>query len=364
MIHISTPARICLFGEHQDYLGLPVIAMAIPLRLHLRASPNQDHLIKISSPLFLNTIILPLSEQRLDRYDRQYSEEELFFRSGLTVCMEEGLQFKHGFNVDISSQIPPKAGMSSSSALMVSWIHLLSCISDTPPRWTKKEIATHAYYSEVVKQKKSGGMMDQVSVSIGRLHYIQFEPKFLTERLTQNIHGLIIVDSGEQKLTESILYRCKNSRMSLLAKIRRERDTLSLHALTLNDIRSISHLFSREEQLLLSKTLENRDILQKGLKLFRHFCNTKDHKETLANLLNSQHEILRDTLRISTPKIEHLINIAMKEGAIGAKINGSGGGGGVILYAPDYTEKVIKAMKNQGVEAHLVFSEQGTRKES
>ena len=25
------PGRVCLFGEHQDYLGLPVIAAAIPL---------------------------------------------------------------------------------------------------------------------------------------------------------------------------------------------------------------------------------------------------------------------------------------------------------------------------------------------
>ncbi|MCH1575403.1 MAG: galactokinase family protein, partial [Flavobacteriales bacterium] len=25
----SAPGRLCLFGEHQDYLGLPVIAMAM-----------------------------------------------------------------------------------------------------------------------------------------------------------------------------------------------------------------------------------------------------------------------------------------------------------------------------------------------
>ena len=30
-MEISTPGRICLFGEHQDYLGLPVIPMAISL---------------------------------------------------------------------------------------------------------------------------------------------------------------------------------------------------------------------------------------------------------------------------------------------------------------------------------------------
>ena len=35
-MHISTPGRICLFGEHQDYLGLPVIAMAISLRANLK----------------------------------------------------------------------------------------------------------------------------------------------------------------------------------------------------------------------------------------------------------------------------------------------------------------------------------------
>jgi galactokinase len=27
---VSTPGRLCLFGEHQDYLGLPVIAAVPP----------------------------------------------------------------------------------------------------------------------------------------------------------------------------------------------------------------------------------------------------------------------------------------------------------------------------------------------
>ncbi len=28
-IRVTAPGRICLFGEHQDFLGLPVIACAI-----------------------------------------------------------------------------------------------------------------------------------------------------------------------------------------------------------------------------------------------------------------------------------------------------------------------------------------------
>jgi galactokinase len=32
-ILVSTPGRICLFGEHQDYLGLPIIAAGISRRV-------------------------------------------------------------------------------------------------------------------------------------------------------------------------------------------------------------------------------------------------------------------------------------------------------------------------------------------
>ena len=34
---ISAPGRICLFGDHQDYLGLPVIACAIDRQVILTA---------------------------------------------------------------------------------------------------------------------------------------------------------------------------------------------------------------------------------------------------------------------------------------------------------------------------------------
>ena len=47
MIQVSTPSRICLFGEHQDYLGLEVIASAINLRFSTKAEKRSDDLLKI-----------------------------------------------------------------------------------------------------------------------------------------------------------------------------------------------------------------------------------------------------------------------------------------------------------------------------
>ena len=47
---ISSPGRICLFGEHQDYLGLPVIASAISLRLSIEANKRDDLQVHVKLP--------------------------------------------------------------------------------------------------------------------------------------------------------------------------------------------------------------------------------------------------------------------------------------------------------------------------
>ena len=40
IITSQAPGRICLFGDHQDYLQLPIIACAVDRRLYVKAIPN------------------------------------------------------------------------------------------------------------------------------------------------------------------------------------------------------------------------------------------------------------------------------------------------------------------------------------
>jgi len=47
---VSTPGRICLFGEHQDYLGLPVIAAAISKRIQIKGDFRPDKTVHFSLP--------------------------------------------------------------------------------------------------------------------------------------------------------------------------------------------------------------------------------------------------------------------------------------------------------------------------
>ncbi|MHA1954480.1 MAG: galactokinase family protein, partial [Candidatus Heimdallarchaeaceae archaeon] len=49
MYFSSAPARVCLYGEHQDYLGLKVIPAAINLRLNISSTKKGDNKITIQS---------------------------------------------------------------------------------------------------------------------------------------------------------------------------------------------------------------------------------------------------------------------------------------------------------------------------
>ncbi|MEP0823197.1 MAG: GHMP kinase, partial [Ignavibacterium sp.] len=57
-----------------------------------------------------------------------------------------------------------------------------------------------------------------------------------------------------------------------------------------------------------------------------------------------------------------MIDAALKAGALGAKINGSGGGGCMFAYAPDNADRVAEAVGALG-EAMVVSIDEGTRRE-
>ena len=46
----KAPGRICLFGDHQDYLGLPIIACAIDRYIKITAVPNENNVFNIEMP--------------------------------------------------------------------------------------------------------------------------------------------------------------------------------------------------------------------------------------------------------------------------------------------------------------------------
>ena len=119
-------------------------------------------------------------------------------------------------------------------------------------------------------------------------------------------------------------------------------------------------MINEEEKELYFGTINNREILKKAILEFGK--NKFDH-EYFGQLLTEHHMVLKNTLQVSTGKIENMIQSAMSSGALGCKINGSGGGGCMFAYAPNNPKKVANAIENAGGKAYIVQSDIGTRVE-
>ena len=344
-LKVCTPGRICLFGEHQDYLGLPVIAMAISLYACIEGRKRKDNQFIINKPDINESEIFFLN-------NLEYTKSRDYFKSGLKVCLNEGLVISSGLECTIKSTIPIQAGTSSSSAIMVSWIHLLIKVSDNQPDWNKKKIANLAYKAEVLEFSEPCGMMDQYSTSIGGIIKLDTSSNVLVTKLKKNLGTFVLGDSKETKDTIKILKKCKDSRISLLNKYKRFDSSFDLATSKLVD-----NQLSDLEKKILKGTIKNRDLLQEGFNLLN---SSNFDKLKFGTLLNEQHKFLRDILKISTSKIEKLISVALKAGALGAKINGSGGGGCMFAYAPINPEKIVNAINLAGGKGYILNLSEGT----
>ena len=348
-MEISTPGRICLFGEHQDYLGLPIIALAISLRLKLIGKKKSGRIIHIKMP--------DIKEQKkISLDDLIYRNSRDYFRSGIKVCQNEGLRFSEGFICKIKSQIPIKAGTSSSSALVVSWINFLSKMADDPVKWDQIKIAEVAYKAEVEEFNESGGMMDQYSTSLGEMIYLESSPKVRVKKINTNLGTFVLGDSGEEKDTIKILDRCKLNQKLVLDKIYQNNSEFDLYKKSQTlDLSILTEI----EKKIFNGLLKSKNILELA---YLELKKSNLNKPFIGNLLSDHHQVLRDVLKVSTPKIDRMIEAAIEGGAYGGKINGSGGGGCMFAYAPKNPEQVAKAIKSVGGKAYIVNSDFGTIK--
>jgi galactokinase len=63
------------------------------------------------------------------------------------------------------------------------------------------------------------------------------------------------------------------------------------------------------------------------------------------------HNFLKNNLKITVPEIDQMIDIAIENGAYGAKIIGSGGGGSVLILSNENQQKnIINKLISAGIK--------------
>ncbi len=350
----STPGRICLFGEHQDYLGLPVIAAAISRRIAITAQPDDQPGFRLDLPDIGGHVAIPFTGQPLP-----YLSERDYFRSAVNILLREGYSFSRGITGTVRGTIPINSGTSSSSALLVSWINLLTHLADQPVTLSPKRIAELAYTAEVLEFGEPGGMMDHYSTAVGQLIYLESTPAIALQTLTPPLGTFVLGDSCEPKDTIGILSRVKFGMLDIVKRLSALDPTFSLHTTELTQATEYKDILTKDEYILLKGNLANRDILRDALTLLSNPAEPFDHVR-FGQLLNDHQTNLRDAQRISTPKIDRMLDAALNAGALGGKINGSGGGGCMFVYAPTQPEQVADAIERAGGRAYVITVDEGT----
>jgi len=305
-ISVSAPGRICLFGEHQDYFALPIIAAAVNLRIFIRGTRRNDQIMRVSLP------DLGEKEEFSLEGDLVYQKERDYLKSAVNVLRRKGIQFPFGWDCHLHGTIPINAGTSSSSALVIAWLKFLLETAKDNTLNVPETIAELGFLTEVAEFNEPGGKMDHYASSLGGIVNVSFEGELKATKLRNPLKRFVLANSLQKKDTTGMLGYIKTHVLEGVQIIHKNIEGFSLkEPLGQKEQEQIENL-PPDNKRLLKGTLMTRDLTAQGKSLFE--SETFDHQE-FGQLLTQQHLVLRDYIQTSTPKIDKMIEEGLNAGA-------------------------------------------------
>lgn len=342
MIDIKVPARICFYGDHQDYLGLPVIAGTIDRYIHIKGVPNSSKAYRFKL-LDLNQEV---SVSLLDDLKQVTSGD--YFRSVMAILKEKGFSLAQGYDIEITGNIPLNAGLSSSSALVVAWIRFLLEADGKGNEISDHQIGRWAYEAEVLFFDQPGGLMDQYTIAQKGLIYIDTRTGEST-RLKADLGKLLVAESGVPKKTLEVLKNARVYAQKAVDTVIKVHPAFELEYATLEDYEKYVDLVPGELQGYWYATIHNYHIT---LEAKKELLKPNPNVPFLGDLMNRHQRILQDEIKNTPLAMAQMMEAAREAGAIGAKTIGSGGGGCMVAMVTDDVEENVKqAFLDKGAKA-------------
>lgn len=246
----------------------------------------------------------------------QYTGHHDLLKAAIKVMEMEG-----GLEVMISADVPPGCGTGSSAAISVALINALGVVSGK--YLSAHEIAHLAHRLETEELGYECGIQDQYASAYGGVNFIEMpsypmahvSPIPLSSEMIANIESqLLLVYEGKGHLSSEVHRKV----------IENLKDPQSPTAKALEGLKQTA-LVARKALLsgdvnLLAEVMDLNNALQKQL-----------HPG------------------IATENLEKIEDIARARGAIGAMINGAGGGGSIcLLCEPGRKIEAAAALRNEG----------------
>lgn len=218
-----------------------------------------------------------------------------------------------GVEVHHDGDLPARSGMGSSSSFAVGLLHASHALLGQMT--SRMNLSKEAIHLEQSILRETVGSQDQVLASYGNLNYIRFAPagEILVKPLTLGSSRL------EDLLSHCMLFFTGTVRTS----------SVIAHSY-------VDNISTQEKYFLqLPSMVTEACSLLTGKKF---------DAASFGMLLHEAWKIKRAVSRkISSNRIDHLYETALKHGAWGGKILGAGGGGFLLFFAPPERRKRIRA---------------------
>ncbi len=300
-LKVTAPAKTILFGEHAVVYGHPAIAIPVnQLKTTITIQPNPwgaSNQITIHAPdIGLSTALEELPNQHP-------------FSTAFSVVMQHlGMTTYPACTVKINSTIPIASGLGSSASLSVALIKAFSQFAgaDLP----SQTLIDLSFQLETIYHGTPSGIDNSV---IALNQGILFQKGKPVQALNSaKPLPIVIANSGVAGNTKQAVAGVRES------------------------WQHNKPYFDALFQKIGSTTWEALQALENGDEI------------RLGQLMNSNHRDLQ-TLRVSHPKIDRLVETALKHDALGAKLCGGGLGGNMIcLIHAEQAGEIQKALMQAG----------------
>jgi D-glycero-alpha-D-manno-heptose-7-phosphate kinase len=333
VLRSRAPLRVSFAGGGTDVAPFPereggaVLSATISSFAYSTLRPREDERVTVASLDYGTSIGFGIDEPVV--YDGRLDLPTAAIARVLTHGM---VKKPLGFDLFLHTNAPPGSGLGSSSAVIVSVVGLVAEYVglDLPPH----ELAEMACKLEREDLGIRGGIQDQYAATFGGFNYMEFGPSEVV------VNPLRVPDATVHELEHNML----------LAYTGRTRTS--------------DHII---EDQVGRYTGGNPDALA-GLRAQRELASTMK-KALLRGEVDKFGALLGDAWtekrrmsdKVSTPLIDEAIEIALKNGALGGKVTGAGGGG-YMIFCCEFERRhlVADALIRLGLTvSELVFSREG-----
>jgi D-glycero-alpha-D-manno-heptose-7-phosphate kinase len=309
-IRAKAPLRISFAGGGTDVAPFPVREGGLVLNATIDRYAYGSLREREDGAITLHSLDLNIARHFAPDDDLQLNGELDLVKAAIRRLA--GGRPERGFDLILSTSVPPGSGLGSSSSMMVCLVGVLSHFLDQ--QLDAYEMASLAWEIERQDLGLRGGLQDQYASVFGGFNFIEFEaertivnPLRIPEEVVDELEAsLLLCFTGETRAGDRLI----------------EDQTARYEA---GETETLAGL--RAQKALVP---EMKDALLRG------------HLVRFGELLGKAWEAKRRmSPQISSTSIDSAYAAARRAGAIGGKVTGAGGGGFVLFAAPFHRRHLV-----------------------